>query len=111
MQKPACILHVSLALLQIMYHSNNLSISCQIVITMSLDSAHRDKKRYGSTFLNFLNCAAVGWAVSCSAFGLLFFFSLSVTISKPLRMMSSSANYRPFLSSFRRIPPFVKLAN
>ena len=30
------------------------------------------------------------------------------------RMMSSSANYRPFLSSFRHIPPqehFVKLAN
>ena len=30
------------------------------------------------------------------------------------RMMSSSANYRPFLSSFRIIPPqesFVKLAN
>ena len=30
------------------------------------------------------------------------------------RMMSSSANYRPFLSSFRQIPPqesFVKLAN
>ena len=49
-----------------------------------------------------LNRAAIGWAVSCSAFG---FFSLSVTISKPLRMMSSLANYKPFLSSFRRIPP------
>ena len=97
-----------------------------------------------------LNRAAVGWAVSCFAFGLcffkprsrrlggfllclrfikprslrlggfliclrfIFFFSLSVTISKPPRMMSSSANYRPFLSSFRHIPPqesFVKLAN
>ena len=61
----------------------------------------------------FLNRAAIGWAVSCSAFGLLFFF-LSVTISKPPRMMSLSANYRPFLSSFRHIPPqehFVKLAN
>ena len=44
----------------------------------------------------------------------LVFFVLSVTISKPPRMMSSSANYRPFLSSFRRIPSqesFVKLAN
>ena len=43
-----------------------------------------------------------------------FFFFLSVTISKPPRMMSSSANYRPFLSSFRHIPPqehFVTLAN
>ena len=43
-----------------------------------------------------------------------FIFFLSVTISKPPRMMSSSANYRPFLSSFRHIPPqesFVKLAN
>ena len=54
-----------------------------------------------------------------------FFFVLSVSISKPPRMMShsancchrkmsSSANYRPFLSSFRHIPPqehFVKLAN
>ena len=30
-----------------------------------------------------LNRAAVGWAVSCSAFGLFFFFFLSVTISKP----------------------------
>ena len=33
------------------------------------------------------------------------FLVLSVTISKPPRMMSSSANYRPFLSSFRHIPP------
>ena len=65
-------------------------------------------------FLNvLLNRAAVGWAVSCSAFGLFIFF-LSVTISKPPRMMSSSASYRPFFSSFRHIPPqehFVKLAN
>ena len=80
----------------------------------------------------FLNRAAVGWAVSCSAFGLFFFkprsrrlggfllclrfffFVLSVTISKPPRMMSSSANCRPFLSSFGHIPPqehFVKLPN
>ena len=44
----------------------------------------------------------------------LFFLVLSVTISKPPRMMSSSANYRPFLSSFRYIPTqesFVKFAN
>ena len=44
----------------------------------------------------------------------LLFLVLSVTISKPQQMMSSSANYRPFLSSFRHIPPqesFVKLAN
>ena len=33
------------------------------------------------------------------------FFVLLVTISKPPRMMSSSANYRPFLSSSRHIPP------
>ena len=70
-----------------------------------------------------LNRAAVGWAVSCSAFGLLFFF-LVLSVSRPKlpahsancchRMMSPSANYRPFLSSFRHIPPqdhFVKLAN
>ena len=46
--------------------------------------------------------------------GFLFFFVLSVTNPKPPRMMSSSANYRPFLSSFRHIPPqasFVQLAN
>ena len=46
--------------------------------------------------------------------GLVFFFVLSVTNPKPLQMMSSSANDRPFLSSFRHIPPqesFVQLAN
>ena len=43
---------------------------------------------------------------------LLIFLVLSVTIPEPPRMMSSSANYIPFLSSFRHIPPqegFVKL--
>ena len=42
-----------------------------------------------------------------------FFFVLSVTNPKPPQMMSSSANDRPFLSSFRHIPPqesFVQLA-
>ena len=42
----------------------------------------------------------------------LIFLVLSVTVPEPPRMMSSSANYRPFLSSFRHIPPqegFVKL--
>ena len=45
-------------------------------------------------------------------FKLLVFFVLSVTNPKPPRMMSSSANDRPFLSSFRHIPPqesFVQL--
>ena len=44
----------------------------------------------------------------------LFFLVLYVTNPKPLLMMSSSANDRPFLSSFRHIPPqesFVPLAN
>ena len=44
----------------------------------------------------------------------LFFFVLSVTLSKPSQMMSSSANCRPFLNSLRHIPlqeHFVKLAN
>ena len=36
---------------------------------------------------NLLNRAAVGWAVSCSAFGFFIYFFLSVTISKPPRMM------------------------
>ena len=39
---------------------------------------------------------------------------LSVTNPKPPRMMSSSANDRPFLSPFRHIPPqesFVQLAS
>ena len=43
-----------------------------------------------------------------------FFVVLSVTNTKPPRMMSSSANDRPFLSSFRHIPPqesFVQLAS
>ena len=35
----------------------------------------------------------------------IYIYFLSVTISKPPRMMSSSANYRPSLGSFRRIPP------
>ena len=51
-------------------------------------------------FLSFLN--------------FLFFVVLSVTNPKPSRMMSLSANDRPFLSSFRHIPPqesFVQLAN
>ena len=49
----------------------------------------------------------------------LFFFSfvgdyIQTSADDVPRMMSSSANYRPFLSSFRHIPPqesFVKLAN
>ena len=44
---------------------------------------------------------------------LLVFVVLSVTNPKPPRMMASSANDRPFLSSFRHIPPqesFVQLA-
>ena len=44
-------------------------------------------------------------AVYCSAFGFFFFLVLSVTNPKLPRMMSSSANDRPFLSSFRHIPP------
>ena len=72
----------------------------------------------------FLNRAAVGWAVSCSAFGLFLFIFFRSFVGEQTqnshsaychhRMMSSSANYRPFLSSFRHIPPqehFVKLAN
>ena len=42
------------------------------------------------------------------------FLVLSATNPKPPLMMSSSANGRPFLSSFRHIPPqesFVQLAN
>ena len=48
---------------------------------------------------------------------ILFFYRLSTFPTKRsfmYRMMSSSANYRPFLSSFRHTPPqehFVKLAN
>ena len=60
-----------------------------------------------------INRTAVGMRGSCSVFGL-FFSVLLVTIPEPLRMMSSSANYRPFLSSFRHIPPqenFVMLVN
>ena len=52
---------------------------------------------------------------SCWGFGFFFFFVfLSVTNPKRPRMMSLSANDRPFLSSFRHIPPqesFVQLAN
>ena len=67
--------------------------------------------------LTLINRAAVGWAVLARP-SVYFFFQcflvLSVTIPEHLRMMSSSANYRPFLSSFRHIPPqesFVKLVN
>ena len=45
---------------------------------------------------------------------LLVFLVLSLTIPEPPQIMSSSPNYRPFLSAFRRIPPqesFVQLAN
>ena len=43
--------------------------------------------RGSRTAFGFLNRAAVGWAV-CFAFGLFYFFVvLSVTISKPPRMM------------------------
>ena len=51
---------------------------------------------------------------SCFALGLFLFIYLVLSGSRPKlpltanclhRMMSSSANYRPFLSSFRRIPP------
>ena len=47
-------------------------------------------------------------------FKLLVFLVLSVTNPKPPWMMSLSANYRPFLSSCRLIPPqegFVKLSS
>ena len=60
-----------------------------------------------------LKRAGIGLVVSCSAFGF-FFVVLSVTNPKPPRMMSLSASYRPFVSSFLHIPPqegFVKLAN
>ena len=56
---------------------------------------------YCSAFGFFLNRAAV----YCSAFGFFFFLVLSVTNPRLPRMMSSSANDRPFLSSFRHIPP------
>ena len=58
-----------------------------------------------------LNRAAVGWAVFCPAFGF-FFLVLSVKNPKPPGMLSSSANYRPFFSSFRHTSPqesFVQL--
>ena len=45
---------------------------------------------------------------------LFIFLVLLVTNPKSPRMTSSSANYRPFISSFRHIPPqesFVQLAN
>ena len=50
--------------------------------------------------------------IALPSFFFLIFLVLSVTTPEPPRMMSSSANYRPFLSSFRHIPPqegFVKL--
>ena len=59
----------------------------------------------------FINRAAAGGRGSRIAFGF-FFLVLSVTISKPPRMMSSAANYRPFVGSLRHISPqehFVKL--
>ena len=64
----------------------------------------------------FFNCTAIGVHRSCFTFGLffIFFLVLLVTIPKPLPMMSSSANYRPFLRSFHHIPPqesFAKLVN
>ena len=61
-------------------------------------SANELKKSAVLSFLNFL----------------FFFVVLSVTNPKPPRMMSLSANDRPFVSSFRHIPPqesFVQLAN
>ena len=75
--------------------------------------------RGSRTAFGFLNRAAVGWAVSRSSFGLFNFFSfigdyIETSTDDVPRMMSSSANYRPFFSSFRHIPPqehFVKLAN
>ena len=63
----------------------------------------------------------LGGFLLCTWFIYLFFLVMSGSRPKlPLtanclhRMMSSSANYRPFLSSFHHIPPqegFVKLAN
>ena len=70
--------------------------------------------QFGISLVHVLmNCAAIGVCRSCSAFGL-FVLVLSVTTPEPPRMMSSSANYRPFLSSFCHISPqesFAKLAN
>ena len=60
----------------------------------------------------FLNHAALaGQFLALPSF---FFLVLSVTNPKPPRMMSLSANYRPFLRCFRHVPPqdsFFKLAN
>ena len=59
-------------------------------------------------------------ARSCFTSGLfIFFFSfvgdyIQTSADDDPRMMSSSANYKPFLSSFRHMPPqesFVKSAN
>ena len=76
-------------------------------------------RRGSRSAFGLLNRAAVGWAVSSSAFSLFFFCSfvgdyIQTSADDVPQMMSSSANYRPFLSSFRHIPPqesFVKLAN
>ena len=73
-------------------------------------------------FVYSLNRAAVGWAVSCSAFGIfgIFFSFVDEQIQTPTRPLLSpddviiSQLQAIFLSSFRHIPPqehFVKLAN
>ena len=66
----------------------------------------------GSVFFFFLTARRTRAVL---AGGSVFFFLLvlSVTNPKPPRMMSSSANDRPFLSSFCHVPPqesFVQLA-
>ena len=78
---------------------SNVGKSCQCI------------EKHFSSILKHLLTARRRRAVLAGGSG--FFFVLSVTNPKPPRMMSSSANDRPFLSSFRHIPSqesFVQLA-
>ena len=84
------------------FHGLNVGIKIKTITKAQLDSVSNRELKRG------LNRTAV-----------LFFFSfvgdyIQTSADDVPQMMSSSANYRPFLSSFRLIPPqesFVKLAN
>ena len=80
----------------------NLLIKCLVIMIGTNDPKHSCNNMYN---MQIINCTAIGQAVL--ALPSVYFLS-----SKCRHwMMSSTANFRPFLSSFRHIPPQENLSS
>ena len=76
----------------------NIRICWQLSTSTKILKRESVSKKKEITFLT------VGAVLAGGSVYLFIFLVLSVTNPKPPRMMSSSPNYKPFLSSFRHIP-------